>query len=70
MESILYGYAKGIVSIMKEYDNEQLADMWHGYSQNVDINIYTDFDTDTIHATAYFLDADGNQLDNQSIQLF
>lgn len=70
MESILIGFAKGLIEGFKMYDPKQLEDVWHGYSQDIDINIYTDFDTDTLHATAYFLDKEGNQQPNQSIQLF
>jgi len=60
---LLRAYAKGVISLQKSYDPIQLGEMWHGYSQDIDINIFTDEDTDTIHATAYFLDADGNQTD-------
>lgn len=60
---ILRGFAKGVISMQKDIDSSQLIDMWHGYSQDIDINIFTDEDTDTIHATVYFLDADGNQTD-------
>lgn len=60
---LISAYAQGVISLQKAHDPIQLGDMWHAYNQDIDINIFTDEDADTIHATAYFLDADGNQTD-------
>lgn len=53
-------WAKGYAEAKAEYDILHLDDLWHGYSQDIDINFYID-DFGLVHATAYEVFEDGQQ---------
>lgn len=60
-------FAKGYAEAIAEFDILKLDDLWHGYSQDIDINFYID-DFGLVHATAYEVFADGQQ--GEYINLF
>jgi hypothetical protein len=53
-------WAKGFAEGLAIHEIFDLDDLWHGYSQDIDVNFYID-DFGLVHATAYEVFADGQQ---------